>query len=155
RSRKYVASRREFLRMSAMLTGATFVAACAPTVTTPTPTSSTTASAIPSATPETLGKFVLGPVEGPVVITDVSKYPKTFKESPDLASLVAQGKLPKVADRIGPDPIVVQNLQSVGQYGGNLKKSFIGSSDYTNFAQFGSGPDSLLYWDYAWNKARP
>ena len=43
-------------------------------------------------------------------------YPKG--ESPMLADLVKQGKLPPVAERVGPEPVVIQGPDGVGQYGG-------------------------------------
>jgi len=43
-------------------------------------------------------------------------YPKG--ESPMLAELVAQGKLPPVPERVGPEPVVIQGPDGIGQYGG-------------------------------------
>jgi peptide/nickel transport system substrate-binding protein len=145
---KFRTSRRQFLRLSAGAASTAVVLSCFPS--TSTPTVSPTAE-----TPQTAGRFPLGRIEGPVVITDLAKYPKTLKEAPELAALVNSGKLPKVGDRVGPDPIVVQTLQSNGKYGGTIRKGFNGSGDFVNFTRFGSGPDTLLYWDYMWQKVRP
>src|SRR5437879_13095792 len=98
--------RRELIKLGSATTGMALLVACAPEAAKPSPTP----------TPGKAGKFELGPLEGPEVITDSSKYPKTFKEAPALADLVKAGKLPSVADRIGQDPIVVKPLQSVGKY---------------------------------------
>ena len=46
----------------------------------------------------------IGKLEGPEVVTDAAKAPKTFKEAPQLAELVKAGKLPPVAERVGQDP---------------------------------------------------
>ena len=43
-------------------------------------------------------------------------YPKG--EAPILAALVQQGKLPPVAERVGPEPCVMRGVEGVGQYGG-------------------------------------
>ena len=43
-----------------------------------------------------------------------------FFEAPMLAALVADGKLPPVAERIGQDPQVVRPAFEIGQYGGIL-----------------------------------
>ncbi len=40
-------------------------------------------------------------------------------ESPLLAELVEQEKLPPLADRIGPEPIVIQGVDGIGNYGGS------------------------------------
>src|SRR2546426_10111592 len=59
-----------------------------------------------------------GNLEGPEVVTDPAKFPKTFKEAPQLAELVKAGKLPPVAERIGQDPLVIKPLHEIGRYGG-------------------------------------
>ena len=52
---------------------------------------------------QSTGKSLIGKIEGPEVVTDAAKLPKVFKEAPQLAELVKQGKLPPVAERIGQD----------------------------------------------------
>ena len=39
-------------------------------------------------------------------------------ESPVLAPLVESGKLPPVAERVGPEPVVVRGVDGIGRYGG-------------------------------------
>jgi peptide/nickel transport system substrate-binding protein len=140
--------RRELLRLTAAAGSAAFLSACV----TPTTTASPTPAA--TATPGTAGKYPLGQLEGAELITDTSKYPKTFKEAPELAELVKQGKLPPVADRIGQDPLVYKPVHEIGKYGGILHKSFIGTQDGTAF-RFANGPDSLLWFDWQWKKVVP
>src|SRR3989442_15913186 len=60
---------------------------------------------------------LIGNLEGPEVVTDPAKFPKTFKEAPQLAELVKAGKLPPVAERIGQDPLVIKPLHESGRYG--------------------------------------
>src|SRR5215471_2664618 len=55
-----------------------------------------------AATPKIDGQLI-GKLEGPTTITDPAKFPKTFKEAPQLAELVKAGKLPSVKERIGED----------------------------------------------------
>ncbi|MDY7009501.1 MAG: hypothetical protein SVV80_01965 [Planctomycetota bacterium] len=43
-------------------------------------------------------------------------YPKG--ESPILANLVKEGKLPPVAERVGPEPCVMKGCDGIGKYGG-------------------------------------
>jgi ABC-type dipeptide/oligopeptide/nickel transport system permease component/ABC-type transport system substrate-binding protein len=43
-------------------------------------------------------------------------YPKG--ESPILAELVQEGKLPPVAERVGPEPFVMKGVEDIGKYGG-------------------------------------
>ena len=44
----------------------------------------------------------------------------SYGEAPQLADMVAAGELPAVAERLPSQPVVVQPLESVGQYGGEL-----------------------------------
>jgi len=69
---------------------------------------------------------LIGKLEGPEVVTDAAKWPKSFKEAPQLAELVKAGKLPPVAERIGQDPLVIKPLQSIGKYGGTWRAGFTG-----------------------------
>ncbi|MCX7047122.1 MAG: ABC transporter substrate-binding protein, partial [Candidatus Sumerlaeota bacterium] len=39
-------------------------------------------------------------------------------ESPILAELVKEGKLPPVAERVGPEPVVMEGPEGIGKYGG-------------------------------------
>src|SRR5258706_6256851 len=101
------------------------------------------------------GKSLIGKLEGPEVVTDAAKLPKTFKEAPQLAALVKAGKLPPVAERIGQDPLVIKPLHEVGKYGGMWHAGFPGPADFWNGFRCCSGPDHLMFWDYTGDKAVP
>src|SRR5947199_9618122 len=93
------------------------------------------------------GKSLIGKLEGPEVVTDPTKFPKTFKEAPQLAELVKAGKLPPVAERIGQDPLVIKPLQEVGRYGGTWRGGFSGAADFWVGCRSGSGADRGGFWD--------
>lgn len=101
------------------------------------------------------GTALIGKLEGPEIVTDATKWPKTFNEAPQLAALVKQGKLPPVAERIGQDPIVIKPLHEIGKYGGIWRRGFSGPADFWNGLRCCSGPDSLLYWEYTGNDPTP
>ena len=101
------------------------------------------------------GKSLIGKLEGPEVVTDAAKLPKTSKEAPQLAELVRAGKLPPVAERIGQDPLVIKPLNEVGKYGGTWRGGFTGPADFWNGYRCCSGPDHLLFWDYTGDKVTP
>jgi len=101
------------------------------------------------------GKSLIGKLEGPEVVTDAAKFPKTFKEAPQLAALVKAGKLPPVAERIGQDPLVIKPLHEVGKYGGMWRAGFTGPADFWNGFRCCSGPDHLMFWDYTGDKVVP
>jgi ABC-type dipeptide/oligopeptide/nickel transport system permease component/ABC-type transport system substrate-binding protein len=48
-------------------------------------------------------------------------------ESPVLAELVAEGRLPPVAERVGPQPLVLRGVEGIGRYGGTWHR--VASSD--------------------------
>src|SRR3989442_293276 len=98
---------------------------------------------------------LIGKLEGPELITDPGKFPKTFKEAPQLAERVRPGRLPPVAERIGQDPLVIKPLQSIGKYGGTWRGGFTGPADFWNGFRCCSGPDHLMFWDYTGDKAMP
>jgi peptide/nickel transport system substrate-binding protein len=104
---------------------------------------------------EKAGAALIGKQEGPEVVTDESKWPKTFNEAPQLAELVQQGKLPPVAERIGQDPLVIKPVHEVGKYGGIWRRGFSGPADFWNGIRCCSGPDGLLYWEHTGNDPTP
>ena len=64
----------------------------------PTASALAQAPAAPAPTPK-IGAQLIGKLEGPTTVTDQAKFPKTFKEAPQLAELVKAGKLPSVKER--------------------------------------------------------
>ena len=54
-------------------------------------------------------------------------YPKG--ESPILAELVQEGKLPPVAQRVGDEPLVLEGVEGVGNYGGTWMRAANSPSD--------------------------
>ena len=101
------------------------------------------------------GKSLIGKLEGPEVVTDPAKVPKTLQEAPQLAALVKAGKLPPVAERVGQDPLVIKPLREIGKYGGTWRAGFTGPADFWNGFRCCSGPDHLMFWDYTGDKVLP
>lgn len=89
----------------------------------------------------------------PMVVTDPAKAPSSFKEAPELASQVAAGKLPKVAERVGADPLVLAPTREIGRYGGTWRAGFTGPADGQNIQRISH--DHLLYWDATVTKVVP
>jgi peptide/nickel transport system substrate-binding protein len=100
------------------------------------------------------GGAALPPIEGATVVTDPTQFPKKFAESPDFARLVRAGKLPPVAERIGQDPLVMKPLHSIGKYGGEIIRGYVGVSEHQSGRIF-CGSDALLDWDYTGTKIVP
>jgi peptide/nickel transport system substrate-binding protein len=57
----------------------------------------------------------------------------TYHEAPELADLVKAGKLPPVAERLPDNPLVVDTVESIGQYGGVWRRGFLGPGDFNNY----------------------
>jgi peptide/nickel transport system substrate-binding protein len=171
-------TRRDFLKLASAASLSAVVASCAPaptpaptaapptaapkpttapatTAPTTAPTAAPTPTVAPTAAPK-LGATLIGKLEGPTIIRDVSQYPKTFKEAPMLAELVKAGKLPEVSKRL-PEPtdvMVIKPLREIGKYGGNWRRCFTGPADHENGNRINSN-DKILHFDYAGNKIVP
>jgi peptide/nickel transport system substrate-binding protein len=101
------------------------------------------------------GSSLIGKLEGPEVITNPAKFPKTFKEAPQLTELVKAGKLPPVVERIGQDPLVIKPVHEIGKYGGTWRRGFTGPADFANGYRCCSGTDHILFWDHAGENVVP
>ena len=81
--------------------------------------------------PDVTGDFTLTvgglpEVAGPTECTD-------YSESPDLAEKVASGELPSVCDRLPSEPLTIETLDGLGEYGGILRRFYLGPADGCNF----------------------
>jgi peptide/nickel transport system substrate-binding protein len=76
------------------------------------------------------------------------------KEAPELAELVAAGKLPPLEQRTGSEPEVVTPLEGVGTYGGQLRYGLRGSSDHNNILRM-VGPQGLVRWNPTYTEIVP
>ncbi|CAN5361180.1 ABC transporter substrate-binding protein [soil metagenome] len=76
------------------------------------------------------------------------------KEAPEFAKLVADGKLPKLADRLPANPLVVTPLEKVGTYGGTWRRGLSGSSDHNGILRC-IGNMGLTRWDFDFTKVLP
>ncbi|MBV7333539.1 hypothetical protein KFU94_35965 [Chloroflexi bacterium TSY] len=108
-------SRREFIRMSAFATVGTALAACgggapAPEAPADEASVSDTSAAEKPAAPA-----------GP---------PGTYNEAPMLAEMVANGDLPPVDERLPENPLVLEGLDGVGNYGGLWRAGRRGQADH-------------------------
>jgi peptide/nickel transport system substrate-binding protein len=88
---------------------------------------------------------LVGKLEGSTVVTDM--MPKAFKEAPELAALVQQGKLPPVTERLPSEPLVIKPLNEAGKYGGTWRRGFVGPGDGENGNRINAS-DKLIFWDY-------
>ena len=59
-------------------------------------------------------------------------FAQPYNEAPMLADLVAAGELPPVEERLPDEPLVVEPDEATGEYGGVLRRAFIGPADANN-----------------------
>ncbi|MEZ4730095.1 MAG: ABC transporter substrate-binding protein [Caldilineaceae bacterium] len=55
--------------------------------------------------------------------------PSSYNEAPMLAELVAKGELPPVDQRLPKNPLVLDVVEEIGQYGGTWRRAYKGVSD--------------------------
>ncbi|MBN2470609.1 MAG: ABC transporter substrate-binding protein [Anaerolineae bacterium] len=53
-----------------------------------------------------------------------------YTEAPMLAAMVESGDLPPVEERLPANPLVVEPVESIGEYGGTWHRAFLGSRDF-------------------------
>ncbi|MCT8161714.1 ABC transporter substrate-binding protein [Pseudoruegeria sp. SHC-113] len=77
-----------------------------------------------------------------------------FEEAPMLKSLVDAGSLPPVDERLPSEPLVLETIETVGEYGGTLRRAILGGGDQHNIVRT-IGSDNMVRWDPAWTEIRP
>ncbi|RME71299.1 MAG: ABC transporter substrate-binding protein, partial [Chloroflexi bacterium] len=58
-----------------------------------------------------------------------------YNEAPMLAEMVAKGELPPVDERLPEDPLIIPVVEEIGQYGGVLRRGFLGPADHNNYTR--------------------
>ena len=76
------------------------------------------------------------------------------KESPELAKLVADGKLPPLAERLPANPLVVRRSRRSARYGGTLRRGLRGSADHNGILRM-VGNQGLVRWNLAFTEVLP
>jgi peptide/nickel transport system substrate-binding protein len=135
--------RRDFLRLSALAAGGALLAACSQQ---PAATDAPAPTTAPDATAEPTAPVVESTKVSEPTVVAVAQY----TESPMLAEMVAQGKLPPVDERLPENPRVAKHgWQTPGKYGGYMQLSvgFEWGLTYFPAEQFAYGSSPLQYKD--------
>jgi len=88
----------------------------------------------------------VGELEGIGRVFDESQWPTEFNEAPMLAELVEAGDLPPVEERLPADLMVIEPIDSIGEYGGTWRRGFLGPGDGENGNRINAS-DKLLWFD--------
>lgn len=139
-------TRRQFIQLSTLATAGAVLAACGPTEAPATTVAPATTEA-PAKTEETkvepTATKAPEKTEEPAEPTATPEPEAKFKEAPMLAALVASGALPAVDERLPMNPYVTAVAESVGKFGGNIRRGFKGASDRWGPTKF---VDRMLCW---------
>lgn len=76
-----------------------------------------------------------------------------YAEAPMLAERVAAGDLPPVHERLPENPLVVEPVESIGQYGGTWRRFSLGTRDLLLTSRMGYEP--LVRWDSTGRNVAP
>jgi peptide/nickel transport system substrate-binding protein len=98
---------------------------------------------------------VLMGLAGAAAIATMSRaaHAQAAKEAPALAKLVAEGKLPPLAERVSANPLIVE-VAKVGRYGGALRRGLRGSADHNGILRM-VGNQGLVRWNLAFTAVLP
>jgi peptide/nickel transport system substrate-binding protein len=88
------------------------------------------------------------------VLTAAHAQQADYNEAPQLAERVTAGNLPPVEERLPVNPLVVQPVEQVGDYGGTWRNGMVGSNDGA-ILQRTIAYEYLLRWDPEWTEAIP
>ena len=113
-------TRREFLQVSTVTTAGLVAAACSPGGSAPAPEGEQPA---PQAAEAGTG--------AEAAVTSGGGY----GEAPMLAAMVDSGELPPVDERLPSEPVILDVVEEIGQYGGTWQRAFLGPSDGSNMAR--------------------
>ncbi len=92
---------------------------------------------------------------GTLLLADVAVAADSrFNEAPELAALVAAGKLPPVDERLPSQPLVVSPLSEIGTYGGTWRSALKGSSD-SGWLRRTVAYDPLVAFNFDWSAVVP
>jgi peptide/nickel transport system substrate-binding protein len=75
------------------------------------------------------------PTSAPAATTAPTVAASKYKEAPVLADMVKAGTLPSVDQRLPENPLVVDTVEGIGQYGGVWHRGFLGPSDYNGYVR--------------------
>lgn len=77
----------------------------------------------------------------------------TFNEAPMLAEQVASGELPPVAERLPAEPLVIEPVEQVGEYGGTWR--MLDQNNELGFSLMTTGVEGFLKWNRDASGFRP
>jgi peptide/nickel transport system substrate-binding protein len=77
-----------------------------------------------------------------------------YTQAPVLDERVAAGELPPVDERLPENPLVFETVESIGEYGGTLRRAILGGGDQHNIVRV-IGHENLVRWSVDWTEIKP
>ena len=74
-------------------------------------------------------------------------------EAPMLAEMVSAGELPPLEERLPTNPLVIEPIESIGQYGGTMRHPLVGSWASRFYSMMGA--ENLVTWTPNWDDVIP
>ncbi|WP_102783914.1 ABC transporter substrate-binding protein [Thalassospira sp. GB04J01] len=100
-----------------------------------------------------VARFMFGAAVLPFLTVSAMAQEATA-QAPALMEMVEAGNLPPVSERVGEEPEVVEPLDAIGKYGGEIRTGLRGSSDHNGILRV-VGPQGLVRWDPQYTKVVP
>ncbi|MCT8161112.1 ABC transporter substrate-binding protein [Pseudoruegeria sp. SHC-113] len=77
-----------------------------------------------------------------------------YAEAPMLEARVAAGELPPLEERLPKSPLVFETVESIGTYGGTMRRAILGGGDQHNIVRV-VGHENLVRWSVDWTEIKP
>ncbi|MGP6089272.1 ABC transporter substrate-binding protein [Antarctobacter jejuensis] len=77
-----------------------------------------------------------------------------YNQAPMFDALVEAGDLPDVASRLPETPLVFEVVDSIGEYGGTMRRAILGGGDQHNIVRT-IGHENLVRWSVDWTEIKP
>lgn len=81
-------------------------------------------------------------------------FAQDYKQAPFFDAKVDSGDLPPVEERMPSNPLVFENLGSIGEYGGTMRRAILGGGDQHNIVRV-IGHENLIRWSADWTEIKP
>lgn len=99
-------------------------------------------------------KYLVGGLASVLITLTTGSSAFAFQEAPDLAEKVKAGTLPAVEERLPSNPLVFESIDSIGEYGGSLRRAILGGGDQHNMVRL-IGSENLVRWTADWTEIVP
>lgn len=81
-------------------------------------------------------------------------FAQDYQQAPFFDEKVDAGELPPVAERMPSNPLVFETVDSIGEYGGTMRRAILGGGDQHNIVRV-IGHENLIRWSADWTEVKP